>query len=333
MLKELVNRVAVSGMEDGVRDFLKDELKTSCQTVITDGMGNLHAINQGDGGKLVLITYMDEPGVIVTRITEDGYLQFETVGRINPAFLVSKRVFFGAITGVISLKAIHLTTKKEREIPVKASQLFIDIGASSKEEAEKLVDIGEYGTLDIPYLELRNGLVKGRAIAGRMGCKVAVNLLKKNPNRNIHAIFAVQREIKNRGILGYGFVDDAEYTIVLDGIKAKDYLADHKNCPEIGKGVIIASNLPGGQFTTEDKNCRTIAEKMHIPYQLGVLESQVHWLGYHSKSSQKQGVRRLSLAIPVGYPDSVAPVAKLSDMEAMEQLAQCFIDSMSKEEE
>ncbi len=330
MFKKLVDYAAVSGMEDDIRNFIQGQLQPHCHSIKTDGMGNLHAMNHGEGPQFLLVTYMDEPGVIVTRITEDGYLCFETVGRINPAFLASKHVSFGNVNGVISLKAIHLTTKKEREIPIKTSQLLIDIGASSKEEAEKLVEVGDYGTLDISFLELKNGFVKGRALAGRMGCSVAMEILKKNPNRNIHVIFAVQREIGNRGLMGCSVRLNADYTIVLDGIKAKDYRTDKKDVPESGKGVVIVSRHPNGILDkSTDEIYKTLANDSNIPIQYGTLTSS----GAEAILIKSGHPEIISLSIPIRYFDSTAPIAHLDDMDGMERLINKLISHIIKEEE
>lgn len=330
MFKQLENYAVTSGMEDGIRNFIHEQLKSYCHFTETDGMGNLHAINQGEGPQILLVTYMDEPGVIVTKITEEGYLGFEMIGRINPAFLVSKRISFGNINGVISLKAIHLTTSKEREIPVKTSQLLIDIGASSKEEAENLIEVGDYGTLDIPYLALKNGYVKGRAPAGRMGCSVAMEILKRNPNRNIHVIFAVQREIGNRGLVGCINKVCADYVIVLDGMKAKDYNTKKKDMPESGQGVLVISRYPGGILDDSTKKlCQMISEKENIPIQYGVIDSA----GIEDVFVKEGFSNILSLAIPVRYYDSVAPIANLNDMDGMLRLVNGFISNITKGDE
>ncbi len=317
MLKEIENLFAVSGMEDKVREYLQKQVSPYCVSTQIDTMGNLHAYNCGEGPEFLLVTHMDEPGIIVTQITEDGYLRFETVGRINPAYLLSKRVFFENHTGIISMKAIHLTTKKEREIPVKVSQLLIDIGALSKKDAEAIVTAGDYGVLDIPFLELENGFVKGRGIAGRMGCLAAIQVLKKNPHCNIHVIFAVQREIGNRGILACDNTKHVDLTIVFDDIKAKTYSQGKENEPEAGFGVTLLTRHSCGIIDPILLSfCQNAARKEQIPLQLGTNE-----LAGPETVFVKSGENRiLPLSIPVRYHDSTAPVANQRDMDSMIQL-------------
>ncbi len=329
MLKELSKQIAVSGAESEFGRFIQDELMSCCKSVMIDKMGNIHGYQQGDGPNICLVTYLDEPGVIVTKITDDGYLCFETVGRINPSFLVSKRVAFDRCSGVISLKAIHLTTMKEREVPVRTSQLYIDIGASSKEEAMSLVEIGDYGCLDVSYQEFGEGFIKGRAIAGRMSCNVALEILKRNKKSNIHAIFAVQREINHRGIVGCSDKIDSGFAIVLDGMKAQDYIQNNKMMPELGKGVVIVRKHAGGVMDKRfDFLCQNISQSETIPVQYGVRTED----GAEPILLKAGCNTVLSLSIPVRYADSTSPVANIADMDAMLRLTDGIINFISKEE-
>ncbi len=327
MLKTLENLPGVSGMETEVRNYLQEQLEPICTSVNTDSMGNLHAYQKGIGPEILLIAYMDEPGIIVTQITEDGYLRFEPIGRINPSFLVSKRVFFGEIPGIISLKAIHLTTKKEREIPTKTKDLFIDIGASSKEEAKKFVTIGDYGILDIPYIEFPNYFVKGRSVAGRMSCLAAFEILKKYPQSNIHAIFASQREVENRGILALATQTNPDLTIVFDAISAKYPQKNNDTSPESGKGVtLISHHVSGNTDAALLAQCKTIAKEKDIPLQFGTAKKT----GPETVLTQMSIKNILPLAIPVRYADSTAPVANTQDMKSMIRLA-CFVIDAKRE--
>ncbi len=329
MLENLENICAVSGMEESMREYLQEQLTPYCTSTNVDGMGNLHAYQKGSGASILLVAHMDEPGIIVTQITEDGYLHFEPVGRINPAFLVSKKVFLGSCTGIISLKAIHLTTKKEREIPIKASQLLIDIGANSKEEAEAFVTVGDYGILDIPYCSLADDHIKGRAIAGRMGCLSVIEILKKFLGCNIHAVFTVQREIGSRGILACGNSLNADLTIVFDDIPAKSYTIESSRKPETGKGVVLITRHTGGIVDSAlSSQCKEIAEREGIPLQFGIAKKT----GPEAVLIKTGRHRILPLAIPVRYFDSTSPIANTKDMHAMTKLAYCVITEFCKGE-
>ncbi len=329
MLKALANCFGVSGMEDSVRRCIEEQLRGYDIKLRTDAMGNLHAMVDGDGPPILVTTYMDEPGIIVTKITEDGYLQFETIGPVAPSCLVSKRVWIGTCPGIISLKAIHLTKKKERETPVKASQLFVDIGANTREEAAKIAEIGDYGTFDIPYRELENHFVKGRAIAGRMGCVAAIELLKKSPDCNLHVIFATQRQIGCRGMIAASWNLEADFTVVLDGIAAQDYTtAPKEGRPQAGEGVALLHHSGSGKMdATFYSMAKKVAEEEEIPIQ----NCSVDEKGQEQilqQTGKKQ--RCLCLGIPVRYPESLGQVANIKDLQAMIRLSHTMIHRVSK---
>ncbi len=324
MFKELEHCFGVSGLEEPVSQFLQAQLESLCEKTWKDSMGNLHGENHGNGKKILICTHMDEPGIIITEITEDGYLRFETVGEISPAFLVSKKVWIHGHPGIISLKAIHLTTKSERETPIKAQQLFVDIGAENKEEAKKIVEIGDYGVFDIPYVELANDFIKGRAIAGRMGCFAVLEMLKHRPNANLHVIFAVQHEIGNRGISPGIWNLDAEIAIVLDGTPAKIYPDVDESLPEAGNGVALLRRTGSGNTNAE---LYALAKKLAEEEGVSIQYSQKKEKGAESviEASGKE-ISVLCLDIPVRYANTTAQVASKKDLHAMTKLAIALIE-------
>ena len=110
---KLYDCYGVSGYENCVRNYIINEIKDYCENIAVDTIGNLYAEKRSNSDKkITVVAYMDEPGVIVTDVTEDGYLKFDIVGRLKPEFLVSKQVLIDNIPGIISLKAIHISTKK-----------------------------------------------------------------------------------------------------------------------------------------------------------------------------------------------------------------------------
>ncbi len=141
LLKKMSEINAVSGNENDIRNLIIAEIKDNVDDITVDTMGNVIAYKKGSdsGKKIAVAVNMDEPGFIISGVTEKGYLKFKAVGNIDPRKIISKKVVIGAdkIKGVIGMKAIHLQTKSERENVVAASKLFIDIGAKDKEDAEK----------------------------------------------------------------------------------------------------------------------------------------------------------------------------------------------------
>ena len=150
LLKRLSEAFGVSGAEDEVRDILRREL-CDVGKITTDSLGNLFIEKNAklDRPKVMLCAHMDEVGLMIKHINSNGLLRFDTVGGIDHRILVSKTVVIGSnkIKGVIGAKAIHLQEPKERKSPVKSNNLYIDIGAKNKEDAEK-VSIGDYAVFD-----------------------------------------------------------------------------------------------------------------------------------------------------------------------------------------
>ena len=124
---------------------------------------------------------MDEVGFIITSISENGMLKFRPVGGIDPRILISKRVHIGKnrIPGVLGIKAIHLQEPNERKNAVKVEQMYIDIGANSKEEAAKLVKLGDYAIFDSKMVEFGENKIKAKALDDRVGCAVLIEVLKE----------------------------------------------------------------------------------------------------------------------------------------------------------
>ena len=168
LLREITALRAPSGWEDEARNAIRKEAQAALAgregRVFTDTIGNLYAYRAGTDKRkkhVMIAAHMDEVGFIVRFATEEGLLKFDCVGGIDPRVIVSKRVLVGekAVPGVIGCKAIHLMTREEREAPPTYEQLSIDVGATTKEEAEKLCPPGSYATFDSEYREFGDGFV------------------------------------------------------------------------------------------------------------------------------------------------------------------------------
>ena len=182
MLKRLTEAFGPSGYEDEVRDIIKNEISNICDEIYEDSIGNLICHQKGkkiNGKSIMLTSHMDEVGFIISYITDNGYLKFQTVGGIDPNVLISKKITIGdkKLCGVIGTKPIH--QNKDSSNNLKTSDLYIDIGASSKEEALKYVEIGDYACFDSNYIEFGNGFVKAKALDDRVGCYTMINIAKR----------------------------------------------------------------------------------------------------------------------------------------------------------
>jgi len=183
-LKDLCALPGVSGQEDEVRGYIRSRCAGLADEIITDNMGNLlirkRAADGASAPSLMLCAHMDEVGVIITSITDGGELKFDFVGGVDRRVVIGKRVYIGKkrLTGVIGVKAHHLLKGDEGKKTPKTDALYIDIGAANREEAERLVELGDTGTFEGGFLEFGDGFAASKAIDDRFGCAVLLELLE-----------------------------------------------------------------------------------------------------------------------------------------------------------
>ena len=226
-LKELCLLNGVSGDEDEVRRYLVSRIKPRATHFHADAIGNLIVFKKGKkstGNRLMLAAHMDEVGIIVTRITEDGFLKFDFVGGVDRRVAIGKPVVIGEkkVPGVIGLKAVHLVSREERKKAPKTESLYIDIGAKDKASAEKLVEPGDYGAFVCQPEEFGDGLFKAKAIDDRVGCAIMLKLLEEDLPLDVTFAFTAQEEVGTRGAAVTARVVKPDLAIVFEGCPADD---------------------------------------------------------------------------------------------------------------
>lgn len=320
MIDILSNAFGVSGYERDVREIIKSELCKIDAEISEDGMGNM--IVRKTSGKncpaLVLSAYMDEPGFIITDITDDGYLKFDTVGGTDKAALISQRVKIGETVGIISLKAIHLTTKEEREKPVKTSDLFIDIGADSGQEAEEYAKVGDYCCFDGEFEAFGDNLIKGKALGSRVPCLILLNMLCSDlfDDINVTCLFTVQKEIEFRGIMtAASAVENASAAVFLGSHAA--YSDDDCTCM-LEKGAVIGVRVGAAENSADflEKLCAAANDKK-IKYQKQTLADRSDADVFESKRAD---IPSVSVRIPCKYSGTPVCVMSKSDIEYVYRL-------------
>lgn len=335
-LKTLCMLSGVSSFEDEVRSYIKGRVAPYADSIRVDAMGNLIVFKKGaksTGNKLMLCAHMDEVGLIIRAITEDGYLKFSCVGGIDRRVLLGKRVAVGdqKLTGIIGLKAIHMTTLEERKRVPKLEEYYIDIGAKDKEEAEKLVNIGDCGVFVSDAVEFGNGMLKAKAIDDRVGCAILVKLLEEELPMDCTFVFNVQEEVGTRGAFGSAFSVTPEIAMVLEGTTAADNPALDEHCQVCwpGKGPVI-SWMDGSAVYDRDlfEMLRDLADQNNVPWQMK------HYLagGTDAGAIQrtKEGVRVTGISAAVRYLHAPSSVASISDVEHMLTLARLFIHALAE---
>ena len=188
---------AISGNEHLLRNYILDNIVAD--SVEVDSMGNIVALKKGNSSKnkkIAVVTNIDECGMIVTDITDDGYIKVDTVGDVELRSIISKQVIINdSVKGVIGMKAIHLQKKEERKTVKKPKELFIDIGAKNKEVAQKLVSKGDYIAFTTKCDEI-GGNIKGKSLS-RIGIYVMLKLLlSKKLANHLTVSFNILRRLK-----------------------------------------------------------------------------------------------------------------------------------------
>ena len=335
-LKELCCLDGVSGNEGQVRQYIQDRAAPLAGDVRADALGNLIVFKTGKkstGNKLMLCAHMDEVGVIVTRITEDGFLKFDFVGGVDRRVAIGKPVLIGQgkVPGIIGLKAIHLTTREERKKVPKTESLYIDIGAKDKKSAEKLVELGDYGTFVCEPEAFGGGLLKARAIDDRVGCAVMLKLLEEDLPLDVTFTFTAQEEVGTRGAFGAVFSVTPEVALVLETTTAADLpgVEGHRRVCAPGKGPVI-SFMDGATIYDRDlfETLRRLAEDNKIPWQTKEYIAG----GNDARTIQRTraGIRVAALSAAVRYLHAPASVGSIDDFENMLKLTRLFLDEMAQ---
>ena len=206
LLERLSNAPGVSGFEEKIREIIFNELDGYVDEMKVDEMGNLIAVRNGipNGKKIMIAAHMDEIGLMVKYIDEKGFIKFSKIGNVNDQMLLNQDISIqtsnGDINGVIGSKPPHKIKKSEKNKVVEYDKMFIDIGASSREEAENMVDIGDPVIIKQNFQDLGNHLVKGKALDNRAGCAILVDVLKKvDSSATIYGVGTVQEEVGLKG--------------------------------------------------------------------------------------------------------------------------------------
>lgn len=338
LIRHLCTLDGVSSWEDNVRDYIRTEAEPYADSIRVDAIGNLIVFKKGvksTGNKLLLSAHMDEVGLMVTRIEKDGVLRFDTVGGIDRRILPGKRVYVGKdrIPAIIGSKPIHLSSKTERKHPTELKDLYLDIGADNKEEAEKVVQQGDIVSFDPDWTEFGNGFVKAKALDDRVGCAVLLTLLKEELPMDCTFVFSCQEEVGTRGAFGYAFSVQPELALVVESTTASDLpgVPEHMQVCSPGKGVVIPF-MDGG--TIYDRGLfellRELAEENDIPWQTKHMIAG----GTDGRTIQRSraGVRVAGMAAAVRNIHTPSSVGAVDDFEQMLKLARLFIQRVAQED-
>lgn len=324
LLDRLCTARGISGSEDEVRAMILDEIRPYATSVEVSPLGNIIAFKKGakrPKTRLMLNAHMDEVGLIVTHITEDGLLKFAPVGGIDRRVLCGKAVTIGnGVPGVIGAKPIHLLEKEEKEKSVPAKSLYIDIGAADKAEAETYVTPGDPVTFDSVF-DTAHGMIKGRALDDRAGCAILIEMIKQELEYDMAFVFAVQEEIGLRGSTTAAYAVAPQAAIVVETTTAADVAGvdkDKQVC-RLGDGAVISFMDHRTIYDKEYyKAAFRAAEKAGVKCQAKQAVAGGNDAGAIHVS--RGGVRTIAVSLPCRYLHSAVGMIAQEDYIAAQKL-------------
>jgi endoglucanase len=341
-LRELVAAPSPSGSEWSGQKIVADYMAQYADTVDVDVHGNvLGVLNPDAEYRVMLAGHCDEIGLMVQHIDDKGYIYVSAVGGVNVPLLSGERIVIqarrGPVPGVIGVKPIHLMTPKERESSAaKIHELWVDIGAKTRKDAEKVVELGDVATIDAGWIGMRNGLVACRGFDDRIGAFIVTDVLRVLKNRKLkvglYVVSTVQEEVGLRGSRTAAFDVDPNVGIAVDVSFASDYPGvDPKMVSEIklGKGPILSR---GPTYNPEVfERLRKAARDAKIATQMQPGARGANTDAY-SIMLTRGGVATGLVSVPTRYLHSPVETISLRDAEQVVKLLAGFVSGLNGSE-
>ena len=339
----LLNTPGVSDYEEPVQEVVRQYAAGFADSMETDLHGNLILCKNPDAPvRLMFAGHCDQIGLVVSFIDENGFIYTQTVGGWDPQQLIGQRMTIwtknGPVEGVIARKAIHLLDEAERKKVVKTKELWIDIGAADRAEAESVVQIGDSVTLELGMTRLRNNLVTAPATDNRTGVWVAVEALRiaaqAGVKIGVYAVSTVQEEIGLRGARTAAFSIDPHIGVAIDVTHATD-------CPKVDRHQLGNIKLGGGPVVVRGPNVnQKVNARLHeIAAGKSELSVQASALGRAAPNDSnviqvnRGGVATGLIGIPNRYMHSAVEVISLDDISNAAILLADFACSIESADE
>lgn len=328
LLRQLCTIDGTSGDEGAVRDFVISQIKDCCEYKV-DNLGNIIAFKKGKNTtqkKVLIDAHLDEVGLIITHIESNGFLRFTTVGGIDTAALMFRRVLInGKTLGVIGGKPIHLCEGDERKKLPSVDSLYIDIGASTKDEAENIISVGDCAVMCSEYVSVGEKVLS-KALDDRVGCAILIDILKRDADYDFYASFSTQEEVGLRGAKVAAYSVDPDSAIVIDGTTAADVagVADSKKVCHQGAGAVV-SFMDGA--TSYDRDYYNAALNSGIEAQSKCAVAGGNNSGVIHLS--RGGVKTVALSVPCRYIHTAGSTCDMGDVVAVRDLAIYMINSIA----
>ncbi|HZG71367.1 MAG TPA: M42 family metallopeptidase [Chondromyces sp.] len=330
LFKTLTELPGASGNEHQVRAFMREQMKPYADEIIQDGLGSIFGLKKGpeDGPVVMVAGHMDEVGFMVTSITENGMIRFQTLGGWWSQVLLAQRVQIitenGPIIGVIGSIPPHLLSEEQQKKPMEIKNMLIDIGADDKEDAKRIgIKPGQQIVPICPFTPMANEKkILAKAWDNRYGCGLALELLKEVkdetlPN-NLYSGATVQEEVGLRGAQTAADLIKPDLFFALDASPANDMSGDKKQFGQLGKGALLrifdrsmVTHRGMREFVLDT------AETHNIPYQYFVSQGGTDAGRVHTTN---KGVPSAVIGICSRYIHTHASIVHVDDYAAAKEL-------------
>ena len=334
-LKSLLDTPGPSSFEAAPARIWRAEAEKLTNSVHADVSGNSFATLNPDGRpRLMLAGHIDEIGIMVTHIDDEGYLSFDTIGGWDHQVFVGQRVVLlgrgGQVIGVVGKRAIHLMEKDDREKVSKVEDLWIDLGAKNRAEAESRVRIGDPGVLAAGVLEFPNGRLVSRCIDNRIGAFVVLESLRllagQKPRAAVTAVATTREEIAatGGGARSSAHRLEPDVAIVIDVTHATDYPGIEKRKHgdyRLGGGPVLARGASVSEVVFE--MLVGTAEAEHIPYSIEAASRDTH-TDAEAIFNAHRGVATALVSVPNRYMHSPNEMVALEDLDRTARLLAAF---------
>ncbi len=332
-IKAITETPGVSGHEEEVARLIEDALSGYCHEVTKDPLGNLLFLKRGEGkGKIMLAAHMDEIGLMVKEIDENGFIKFTNVGGVDQRTLLCQEVTIHGkekVYGIIGVKPPHLTDDAERSKAIGIEDLMIDTGFKSKELEEKL-SIGDVVTVNRQNVVLKNDYIAAKALDDRAGVAVLLECLKAlkalKHDMDVYCVATVQEEVGTRGATTAAYSINPDIGIAIDvGFGRTPELNQHETI-ELAKGpaITVGPNIHPRIFD----QLKTIAKQHYIDYQIEIATGHSGTDAWPIQVS-RAGVATGVLSIPLRYMHTSVETLSFSDIEKTGKLLAHFIVSLN----
>ena len=339
-LKSLLDTPGPSSFETAPARAWRREAESLADEIRADVAGNSYAtLSPGGRPRVMLAGHIDEIGVMVTHIDDEGFISFDTIGGWDPQVFVGQRVRMlgrsGPVTGVVGKKAIHIMDKDDREKVSKVESLWIDIGAADRAEAERRLRIGDPGVLATGVIEFPNGRLVSRSIDNRIGAFVVLEALRQladtRPAAAVTAVATTREEIAatGGGARSSAAALEPDVAIVVDVTHATDYPGVDKRRHgdyRLGGGPVLSRGASVSEVVFE--LLAAAAEAESIPYSIEAASRDTR-TDAEAIFNAHRGVATALVSVPNRYMHSPNEMIALEDLDRTARLLAAFARRLS----